>query len=114
MARTKKTTGRTAKQATTTARPGQVRGRARAVSLEAASPSRQTKLFRAIAMVMEDHGVQGEIAGLILTPAPATESAVPAPRTRAVSACPPGQVKRVVCVRRPNGTVACRTECQPF
>ena len=85
----------------------------RAVSLDEASPSRQKKLFQALRRTMQEHGVRGELAGLILTRGTATVSEGP-PRRRAISGCPPGQVKRVVCVRRPNGSVMCRTECQPI
>ena len=77
---------------------------ARRVSIHAASPARRAKLFRALRTVMKAHGVTDEIAAVHLTP-----SAAAAPKQ-----CPPGQVSRIVCVKKPDGTVVCRSECQPI
>jgi hypothetical protein len=83
---------------------GRARSRATAPPLHEASPAHQARLFRALARVMTQHGVNDEIAAVHLT---ARAAAVP-------GGCPPGQVARIVCVKQPDGTVACRSECQPI
>ena len=96
----KKTAGRASAKKTSAVR----RRQRAAISLHAASPARQAKLFRALRRVMKEHGVVNEIAALHL--APAAESAP--------QECPPGQVSRIVCFRRDDGTVVCESRCQPI
>jgi len=107
---TGKTTGRAAKAKT--ARKPRAPRAAAPVPLSEASPAKQKKFFQAVRRLLKEEGLEGELASVSLEP--------PASRARrgavaeAAFGCPPGQVRRVVCSKRPNGTIACRSECQPF
>lgn len=76
-----------------------------AVALHEASPAQQAKVFRAIRKVMKEHGVTGQVTSLQLTPA-ATRGAP--------QGCPPGQVARIRCFKRADGTVVCESRCEPI
>ena len=80
------------------------RNRRTVAALHTASPTHQARLFRALRKVMKAHGVHDDIAAVHLTARAAT---VP-------GGCPPGQVARIVCVKQPDGTVVCHSECQPI
>lgn len=106
------TTRKTTKRATRARKRPAARRvrRAAPVSLADASPSKQKQFFQAVRRLMREMGLQGNLAGISLE--------LPMPRRRVVAeaaiGCPPGQVRRLVCVKRPNGTIACHSECQPF
>jgi hypothetical protein len=69
-----------------------------------ASPAQQAKLFKAVGRALKDQGVAGEIKAIHLTPA----------NQRAPMGCPPGQVSRIVCFKKKDGTVVCESRCQPI
>jgi len=75
------------------------------VALHEASPAQQAKVFRALRKVMKEHGVVNEITALHLAPA-ATRGAP--------QGCPRGQVSRVRCFKRDDGTVVCESRCEPI
>ena len=106
---TRKTTRRapgTRKSVARRARSAAVR-----VSLADASPSKQKQFFRAVRRLMREKGLKGELVGVSLgEPVTRGRRAV----AEAPIGCPPGHVRRLVCVQRPNGTVDCQSECQPF
>jgi hypothetical protein len=81
------------------------RGRSRPapVVLHEASPAQQAKVFRAVRKAMKEQGVVGEITALHL--APATRGAP--------QGCPQGQVARVRCFKRADGTVVCESRWSP-
>ena len=131
-AKTKTTTRRRAAAKTNTARKSakkRTTSARRRVSLDTLSPARQARLFRDLRKVMKAHGITGDIAAFTVTPpnvAVLVTRAVTASLTRARAAavrpigraapagCPPGQVSRIVCARQADGTIVCRSECQPI
>ena len=104
---TRKSTGRAAKAKT--ARKRRAPRAAAPVPLSEASPAKQKQFFQAVRRLMREKGLTGNLVGVSLE-TPATRGVV----AEAAFGCPPGQVRRVVCVKRPNGTIACHSECQPF
>ena len=93
----KTTRGTSAKKTAAARRP-----RAAAVSLHAASDSKRAKLMKALQGVMRALGVVDQIALHVR------------PSAAAPQRCPKGQVSRVVCFTRADGTLVCESRCQPI
>ena len=85
------------------------------VALMDASATKRARLFSAFRRVVKEHGFSDVLVGAQFDPAVSPDSdegfgmAMAAP----AAMCPPGQVRRIVCVRAPNGTVVCQPRCQP-
>ncbi len=78
------------------------RSRPKAVSLHAVSATKRAKVMKALQDVMRAHGVSDRIA--VHVP----------PSAAAPLGCPKGQVSRLVCFTRPDGTLVCESRCEPI
>lgn len=85
------------------------------VGLVDASATRQARLFGALRRVVREHGFSDSLVGAQFEPDVRPDSAEAFAATAAAprAVCPPGQVRRIVCVRAPDGTVVCEPRCQP-
>jgi hypothetical protein len=72
------------------------------VSIGDAPRTRQTRAFNAIRKALKDHGLTDTIAEVTFAGPPPPQG------------CPPGQVSRIVCFKKPDGTVVCESRCQPI
>lgn len=85
------------------------------VALVDASATRRASLFRALRRVVKEQGFSDSLVGAHFEPVmpPDPAGAFAATAAASVAVCPPGQVRRIVCVRAPDGTVVCAPRCQP-
>jgi hypothetical protein len=79
------------------------------VSLHKAPPRVRASVLRGIHRVLQDHGIAGRVAAVHLEPAAAAADVTAADPNM----CPPGTIRRVVCVRQPDGTLSCEEKCTP-
>jgi hypothetical protein len=78
------------------------RSRPKAISLHAASVTKRAKVMKALQRVMKAHGVVDRIT-------------IHVPRSAvAPQGCPKGQVSRLVCFTRADGTLVCESRCEPI
>ena len=76
----------------------------RPMSIHEMSAARRARVFMAVRKVMKAHGVDHDVAAIHFTPAP----------TSVAQNCPDGQVRRIHCTTRDDGTVVCESRCEPI
>jgi hypothetical protein len=86
------------------------------VALVGASATRRASLFRALRRIVKEQGFSDSLVGAHFEPnvRPDSAGAFAATVAAPLAVCPPGQVRRIVCVRAPDGTVVCEPRCQPL
>ena len=86
------------------------------VSLMDASATRRASLFRALRRVVKEQGFSDSLVGAQFDPdvPPRSDEDFGMAMAAPAAVCPPGQVRRIVCVRAPDGTVVCEPRCQPL
>jgi len=79
---------------------------AKRLKLHEAPKSTQAKVFRRMNAVLKEHGLSGRVDALHL-------AAAAPPRVAVAGPCGPGEVRRTVCFRRPDGVIVCEERCMP-
>jgi hypothetical protein len=106
------------------------KGKKARVAVMDASAAKQLKLFRAIRKLAKEHGILNELTAVQFEPTAPVAKAKPsaeshelgpapaglesAPSAVGPGPCPHGQITRIVCRRQADGTVVCKSECQPI
>ena len=87
-------------------------------SIAEVSARKRANVFRAFRKVLKEHGLSDDVSALHFEPAAPRVAGLRAASAAAAATpradhCPPRQGVRIVCFRRPDGTVVCEPRCQP-
>jgi hypothetical protein len=82
------------------------RGAKPSAELHEVSTTIQLSVVREFRRVLKEHGISGDIASFQLE-STATATA------RVALGCPPGEIRRLVAIRLPNGTLEVKPACVP-